>query len=45
MAIVTIVGCLAAAVVGLTQVYKGVAGAVEGFKQYKKEKKAETEEV
>lgn len=42
MAIVVIIGGIAAAVVGLTQVYKGIATAMEGCKQYKKEKEAKT---
>ena len=41
MATVTIIGCLAAAVVGLTQVYKGVCGAVEAFRKMKEEKNQE----
>lgn len=45
MAIVTIIGCAAAAVVGLTQVYKGVSGAVEAYKQMRLEKEEEVEEV
>lgn len=45
MAIVTIIGCAAAAVVGLTQVYKGVRGAVDAYQQMKLEKKEEAEEV
>ena len=38
MGTVTIIGCVAAAVVGLTQVYKGVVGAVEEFKRMKSAK-------
>ena len=41
MAILTIIGCAAAAVVGLTQVYKGVRGAVDAYQQMKLEKKEE----
>ena len=43
MATVTLIGCIAAAVVGLTQVYKGINGAVEALKQMKREKEAEKE--
>lgn len=43
MTVVTIVGCIAAAVVGLTQVYKGVCGAVEAIKQMKREKEVQEE--
>ena len=43
MATITLIGCLAAAVVGLTQVYKGVCGAVEAWKQMKAEKESQAE--
>lgn len=38
MATVTLIGCIAAAIVGLTQVYKGINGAVVAWKQMKQEK-------
>lgn len=44
MGTVTLIGCIAAAVVGFTQLYKGVAGAVEEIKKMKKEKE-EAKEV
>lgn len=43
MATVTIIGCLAAAVVGLTQVYKGINGAITAWKQMKQEKEENVE--
>ena len=43
MATVTLIGCIAGAIIGLTQVYKGIVGAIEAIKQYKKEKEAQTE--
>ena len=43
MATITLIGCIAAAIVGLTQVYKGVSGAVEAYKQMKAEKECQTE--
>mgnify|MGYP007069870721 CR=1 FL=1 len=43
MATVTIIGCLAAAIVGLTQVYKGINGAIVAWKQMKEEKEESVE--
>lgn len=44
MGTITLIGCLAAAVVGFTQLYKGIAGAVEEVKKMRKEKE-ESKEV
>lgn len=43
MATVTLVGCIAAAIVGITQVYKSVRGAVEAAKQIKQERERQDE--
>lgn len=42
MAMVTLIGCIAGAIIGLTQVYKGIVGAMDAYKQCKKEKETKT---